>query len=105
MKRILLGLVVVATLALSAPSAWAGGYGHGPGHHPHGWNGGGHYANYRPRGGLYGPGCYPTPRPYYRPVPVPVAVAPVVPAYPVYPLPARQGFSYFSPGFSLSISR
>ncbi len=51
----------------------------------------------------YGPGCYPPPRPYYRPVPV--AVAPVVPAYPVYPPPARQGFSYFSPGFSLSISR
>jgi hypothetical protein len=104
MKRVLLGLVV-ATLALSAPSALAGGYGngHGHGHHPRGWNGGGHYANYRPRGGPYGPGCYPPPRVHYRGVPVPVA--PVYPAYPVYPPPARQGFSYFSPGFSLSISR
>ncbi len=99
MKRIVLALVVVAAVVLSAPSA----YGHGPGHHQHGWNGA-YYADYRPRGGPYGPGCfYPPPWPYYRPAPVPVA--PVYPAYPVYPPPARQGFSYFSPGFSLSISR
>ncbi len=96
MKRIVLGLLVVIAVALSATPAQA----HGRGHRPPGWHGR-HHAGYGPWYGP-GPGCYPPPRAYYRPVPV--AVAPVYPVYPAYP-PPRQGFSYFSPGFSFSVGR
>jgi hypothetical protein len=100
MKRIVFGLFVVTLLALSAAPAEA--YGHGP-RPPGGY---GYYAGYGSRYAPWGPGYYPAPRPYYRPAPVPVVVAPVAPVYPypAYPAP-RQGFSYFSPGFSFSFGR
>ena len=92
MKRILLGLVVLAVVSLGAAQAEAHG------RYPHGYRVG-FYGGYPPVYQPYGGGYYHPRRVYYPPAPVyPVPVYPA--PYPVYP---RSGFSYFSPGFSFSV--
>ncbi|MGD9719939.1 MAG: hypothetical protein AB7O59_01845 [Pirellulales bacterium] len=95
MKRIVLGLLVVAMLSLSAAPLEAHG------RYPYGWRGG-YYAGYGPRYNPYAGGHYHPRRVYYPAVPV-------YPAYPVYPsyppYPPRAGFSYFGPGFSFSVTK
>jgi len=99
MKRIVLGLLVAAVVGLSVTPAVAHGphRGYGPGPRV------GFYAGYGVPYRPYPPPYYP--RPVYYPAPVPAypAYAPY-PAYPVYPAYPRAGFSYFSPGFSISVA-
>jgi hypothetical protein len=89
MKRILLGLVIVAVLASATTPAMARG------RYPRGWRAG-VYAGYAPRYNPYAGGHYRPRRVYY----------PTVPVYAPYrPYRPRQGFSYYGRGFSFSVGR
>jgi len=90
MKRIVIGLMVVASALMLCTPAMAHGYRYGGGYR------GGFYAGYRPYYGVYrpyyGPGFYPPPpAPYYYPAPV-------------YPAPGI-GVGVYTPGFSFSVGR
>ena len=85
MKRILLGLILLAAVCWAAQGAMA----HGPRYGVSIYSGYGGYPAYRP--------YYPAPYPYYGPAYYPPRVY-YPPPYPVYPPPVVGGY-YGGPGF------
>ncbi len=86
MKRILIGLILLAVVCWAAQGAMA----HGPRYGVSIYSGYGGYPAYRP--------YYPAPYPYYGPAYYPPPRVYYPPPYPVYPPPVVGGY-YGGPGF------